>query len=95
MRHYKFVKSLINQLRGNFRELKTYPLTSLSDNRLNNKLHIPNVGEKKLNCIVCSDRKTPGGRRQTTYYCETCINQSAVHTANCFKIYHTVENYKK
>lgn len=62
MTHYKFVKSPINQLRGNFRELRTYSLTSLSDNRLNNKLHIPNVGEKKLDCIVCSDRKTPGGK---------------------------------
>ncbi|KAL2720220.1 LOW QUALITY PROTEIN: piggyBac transposable element-derived protein 4-like [Vespula squamosa] len=45
-----------------------------NNNRLNNKLHIPNVEERKRDCIVCSDRKTPGKRRQTTYYCETCIN---------------------
>uniref|UniRef100_A0A1A9V532 F-box domain-containing protein n=1 Tax=Glossina austeni TaxID=7395 RepID=A0A1A9V532_GLOAU len=65
------------KLRGDFRESRSRPSTSLSDNRPNNKLHVPNVGEKKTgngNCIVYSDRKTPGGRRQTTFYCETlCI----------------------
>lgn len=95
MTHHKFVKSLVKQLRGDFRESRSRPSTSLSDNRLNNKLHIPNVGERKRDCIVCSDRKTPGGRRQTTFYCETCTNQPAMHVGNCFKLYHTVENYKK
>ncbi|KOX67408.1 hypothetical protein WN51_10980 [Melipona quadrifasciata] len=65
--HYKFVKNLINQLRGYFRESES---TSLPDNRPNNKLYILNVGERKWDCIVCSDRKTPGKRHQTTYYCE-------------------------
>ncbi|XP_047361946.1 piggyBac transposable element-derived protein 4-like [Vespa velutina] len=95
MTHHKFVKVLIDQLRGDFRESRTRPSTSSADNRLENKLHIPDVGQRKRDCIVCSDRKTPGGRRQTTYYCQTCTNQPAMHFGECFKVYHTVLNYKK
>ena len=52
MTHHKFVKSLVNQLKGDFREFRSRPFTLLSDNRLNNNLHIPNVWERKRNCIV-------------------------------------------
>ncbi|CAK9810844.1 PiggyBac transposable element-derived protein 4 [Anthophora plagiata] len=95
MTHYKFVKALIDQLRGDFRESRMRPSTSSAENRLDNKLHIPDVRQRKRDCIVCSDRKTPGGRRQTTYYCQMCVNQPAMHIGECFKLYHTVQNYKK
>lgn len=95
MTHHKFVKTLVDQLKGDFRVSKTRPSTSSADNRLNNKLHIPDVGQRKRDCIVCSNRKTPGGRRQTTYYCQTCTNQPAMHIGECFKTYHTVQNYKQ
>ena len=58
MTHHKFVKALIDQLRGDFRDSRTRPSTSSADNRLENKLHIPDVGQRKRDCIVCSDRKT-------------------------------------
>lgn len=60
MTHHEFV-SLVNQLRGDFREPLTRPSTSLSENRWNNKLHILNVEKRKRNCIVCANKKTPGG----------------------------------
>lgn len=95
MTHHKFVKTLVDQLKGDFRVSRTRPSTSSADNRLNNKLHIPDVGQRKRDCIVCSNRKTPGGRRQTTYYCQTCTNQPAMHIGECYKTYHTVQNYKQ
>lgn len=63
MTSYKFVRNLINELKIDFLELRIRPSTSLSDKRLNNKLYIPNVGERKRGYIVCSDRKITGGRR--------------------------------
>ena len=62
--HYRFVKSLINQLRGDFHESRTRPSTSWSNNRLNNKQHICYVTGRKRDCIACSYRKTPSGRRR-------------------------------
>lgn len=54
MKNQKFVKNLVKQLRGDFREPRRIcPSTSLSDNRLNNKLHIPNMGERKRD-LYCS-----------------------------------------
>ena len=95
MTHHKFVKTLIDQLRGDFRVSRTRPSTSSGDNRLDNKLHIPDVGRRKRVCIVCSDRKTSGGRRQTNYYCQTCTNQPAMHIGECFNMYHTLQKYKQ
>lgn len=46
MTYYKFIKIFINQLKSDFRESKIRPSTSSSNNRLN-KLHIPNVEERK------------------------------------------------
>lgn len=63
MTSYKFVRNFINELKIDFLELRIRPSTSLWDNSLNNKLYIPNVGERKRGYIVCSDRKITGGRR--------------------------------
>ena len=46
------MKSFVNQLGGDFRETRSRLSTSLSHNRLNNKLHILNMGERKWDCIV-------------------------------------------
>ena len=52
MTHHKFVKRLVNKLKDDFRESRLRPSTLLSDNRLNSKLYIPNVVERKRDCIV-------------------------------------------
>ncbi|XP_025152742.1 piggyBac transposable element-derived protein 4 [Harpegnathos saltator] len=94
--HLNFVKGLVDQLVGNFRHqtLSTaQPSTSFVDIRLNNQLHIIRSGGKK-DCAVCSDRKTPGKRRQTHTYCDTCTRKPGLHIGDCFAKYHTLENYR-
>ena len=52
MMHYKFVKLLIDQLRGDFRESRIRPSKSSSENKLNNKLHILKIGGRKQHCLL-------------------------------------------
>ena len=58
--------------------------------RLEEHHFIENLGTDGY-CAVCSDRKTH--RKRTKY---GCVNCGMVHLCleNCFKIYHTKENYK-
>lgn len=96
MTHLKFVKLLVDQLIGNFRQNSTsreYSYTPNTEARLNNHLHIIRSGTKK-DCVVCSNRKIPGERRQTHYFCDTCLEKPRLHIGNCFERYHTLEDYK-
>lgn len=36
----------------------------------------------------------PGGRHETSFYCETCTRQPGLHPGMCFKKYHTERKYK-
>ncbi|CAK9809212.1 PiggyBac transposable element-derived protein 4 [Anthophora quadrimaculata] len=96
MSHLKFVKLLVEQLVGNFRRnsiSREYTHTPNTEGRLNNHLHIIRSGTKK-DCVVCSNRKIPGERRQTHYFCDTCLEKPRLHIGNCFERYHTLEDYK-
>lgn len=80
MTHIQFRRQLVKELVGNFREgiqsiRKERPSSSDQEERLNGKLHIiiPHPKGKHKVCIVCSKRKIPGGRRETTYICKTCM----------------------
>lgn len=46
--------------------------------------------EEKIlrSCVVCGKRKL---RKRTAYMCQDC--DAALCVENCFKIYHTVQNY--
>ncbi|KAL2096269.1 hypothetical protein ACEWY4_008417 [Coilia grayii] len=44
-------------------------------------------------CVVCSDRTRPKGRRQTPYECKQC--DVALCAVPCFERYHTIKDYKK
>ena len=94
--HLDFVKCLVDELVENSRH-KTpstpQPSTSFVNNRLNNQLRVIRSGTKK-DCAVCSDRKTPGKRRETRTYCETCNRKPGLHIGDCFIKYHTMKNYK-
>jgi len=77
---------------GDFRQSggsSTRGRTSTSDNqqRLNGMLHviIPHPEKKHKSCIVCSKQSVPGGRKETTYICETCDRISGLHMGTCFK----------
>lgn len=56
--------------------------------RLNGKLHVILTGIKK-DCKVCSSRNKSDGRRETTYYCDTWVNQE------CIINYHTQKKIQK
>lgn len=72
------------------------PSTLDAEERLNKQKHFIAVfdNKKTKDCSVCSDRKTPGGRRKTVYYCETCSRHPGLHPGECFKNYHTMCKYK-
>ncbi|CAK9809611.1 PiggyBac transposable element-derived protein 4 [Anthophora plagiata] len=94
--HLKYVKTLVHQLTGDFRQKRDRASTSSCDSeeiRLNGKLHTILTGDKK-DCKVCSRRNKPGSRHQTTYYCDTCPDKPGMHLGNCFIKYHTKQNYR-
>ncbi|KOC61853.1 hypothetical protein WH47_06276, partial [Habropoda laboriosa] len=96
MSHLKFVKLLVDQLVGNFRQYSTSRdsiYTPNTEGRLNNHLHIIRSGTKE-DCAVCSNRKIPGERRQTHYFCDTCIEKPRLHIGDCFERYRTLDDYK-
>lgn len=94
MSHLNFIKTLVDQLVGDYKDLRSRPSTSApSENRLDGKLHILRKGPKR-DCVVCSKRAVKGGRRETSEYCDTCPNKPHMHLGDCFEKYHTLKNYK-
>ncbi|XP_068205172.1 piggyBac transposable element-derived protein 4-like [Palaemon carinicauda] len=68
--HLQFRKELVKELVGNVKNAAQNGRRSTSDdeNRLNGKLHIIAKQDRKhsIECIVCSDRRGPGGRKNIT-----------------------------
>ena len=59
--------------------------------RLQKKPHFMTRSDKRLDCLVCSDRY---GQRHLTYFrCETCTDNPPLCPTECFKVYHTKKNY--
>jgi hypothetical protein len=92
MSHIKLRRELVMALVGDFRQgggSSTRGRTSTSDNQqgLNGMLHviIPHPEKKHKDFIVCSKQSVPGGRKETTYICETCDRISGLHIGTCFK----------
>ncbi|CAD1468351.1 unnamed protein product [Heterotrigona itama] len=100
MSHCMFVRKLVEQLVGDFRDGASSklrrPSASDKEERLNGKLHILLHCEdvKSEDCFVCSNRKIKGGRRQTNYFCDTCNRKPGLHVVDCLERYHTMESYK-
>ena len=85
--HLKYVKRLVNQPVGDLREERLRPSTSASETRLDKKLHIMRKGQKR-DCVVCSNRKVKGQKRETIEYCDTCPGNPRMHIGDCFQKYH-------
>lgn len=100
IQHRKFREILITQLVGDVRNttsLKRGRPTSLDkEERLNKQPHFlaAHPTKKTKDCAVCSNRKVPGGRRETLYFCKTCSKNPGLHPAECFERYHTMLKYK-
>ncbi|CAL7939067.1 unnamed protein product [Xylocopa violacea] len=92
--HLRYLKTLVQQLRGTYRQARDRTSTSsVDEHRLNGKLHVLLKGVKR-GCKVCSDRSKPGGRRETSNYCDTCPDKPRMHLGDCFVKYHTETDYK-
>lgn len=99
VRHLAYRLELVEQLIGNIRssrQKRGRPSTLDKAERLDNRKHF--VGQAPKNntkdCAVCSDRKTPGGRKKTVYFCKTCSRQPGLHPTECFEKYHTKQKFK-
>ena len=95
--HLPYRRNLITQLVGNVKNRNSRkrgrPSSDLEE-RLNGKMHFIMGGEAK-DCMVCSRRNEKGGGRETIFYCETCKRKPRLHPGDCFKKYHTQQNYKQ
>ena len=95
--HITFRRHIIEQLVGNVRapvRRRGRPSNTDKIVRLNGQLHIIAHMDKDKDCAVCSDRKTPGGRRRTNYHCKTCPRHPGLHPNTCFEKYHTQVDFK-
>ena len=53
-----------------------------------NTSHFPKKGDKRRDCVVCSDRKEGGKRRLVYHTCDKCPDKPALCVEPCFKKYH-------
>lgn len=91
--HLYYRKQIIEQLVGDVQntEASKKGRKSSSDNAerlLGKHFMARTAGRKPKDCILCSDRKTPGRRKQTVYYCKTCTRKPGL-CFDCFERYHT------
>lgn len=100
MSRFMFVRKLVEQLVGDFRDgASSKPgrqSTSDKEERINGKLHILRHCEdvKSKDCSVCSNGNIKAGTRQTNYFCDTRNRKPGLHVDDCFERYHTMENYE-
>ena len=94
----KFVRRVVDQLLEDFRDshAKNESLTSGTAERLNGLLHIIRRDDtrRSKDCVVCSNRKVKGGRRESRYYCATCSAKPGLHIDDCFERHRTIQEYK-
>lgn len=100
IRHLEFRKQLITELvrtTRNRQPRRGRPSTRDRAERLNKEQHLleKKAKGKTKDCAVCSNRKVPGERRKTAYFCKTCTRLPGLHPAKCFEKYHTLVDYKK
>lgn len=100
--HIEYRKAVLLQLIGDVRNAdgnrkRGRPSSHDNEERLNRKPHLVSAfPEKKTkDCTVCSDRKVPGQRKKTIYYCKTCSRKPGLHPKDCFEKYHTMRNYRE
>lgn len=91
--HLYYRKQIIEQLVGDVQntEASKKGRKSSSDNAerlLGKHFMARTAGRKPKDCILCSDRKTHGRRKQTVYYCKTCTRKPGL-CFDCFERYHT------
>lgn len=75
MEHLQYRRNLIDQ--RNKSRKRGRPAKTDDEERLNGKPHFTaKLTKSTMDCVVCSMRNEPGGRKETTYFCETCRRAS-------------------
>ncbi|XP_069697349.1 piggyBac transposable element-derived protein 4-like isoform X1 [Periplaneta americana] len=98
--HLEFRKKIIVGLVGNVRNKisrkRGRPSTNDTEDHLNGTLHLIRAHERKVtkDCEVYSNRKVKGGRKETSFYCNTCERKPGLHPNKCFAIYHAEKKYR-
>ncbi|CAL7933005.1 unnamed protein product [Xylocopa violacea] len=86
-------RSLLHFSMNNFRENLLLDLVGVFVQQQNvDDHHITTLHprHKHKDYAVCSNRKVPGGRKETSYICETYDRKPGLHIGECFKRYHTM-----
>lgn len=91
--HLDFRKSLVESLVAE--KIATRPTCKRGrpaqgppEQRLNGSQHFMDKREngKRTRCVVCFKR---GERKETVYFCKSCVTKPGLHPENCFEAYHT------
>jgi hypothetical protein len=96
MSHVKYRQVLVENLIGDVcnPRKRSHPGSAEREERLNTAPHFLYHHEKKhKDCIVRSNQKVKGARKETYFHCKTCINQPAMCPQECFD--HTLKNFTK
>lgn len=91
--YFQYRKMLVDRLIGDFLQNRTKISTSISEIRLNGKIHIIRKGIKR-DCVVCSKKKEKDRRCQKIDYYDTSPSKLRMYIGDCFQRYHTMANYK-
>jgi hypothetical protein len=51
--------------------------------------------KKHKDHLLCSNQKVKGARKETYFYCKTCINQPAMCPRECFERYDILKHLKR
>ena len=51
-------------------------------------------GDKRHDCVVCSNREEGGSRHLTLYSCSTCSDNPSFCPSTCFEAYHRERRYR-
>jgi hypothetical protein len=85
----EFRKKVFKGLAGNLRNKITLkrgkPNSSDVEDRLNGKLHLIQAQDwkAKKDCAIFSNREAKGGRRETSFCCDTCPSRQGLHPNKC------------
>jgi hypothetical protein len=99
MSHVKYRRALVENLVGDVRNPRKglHPGSAAREERLNIAPHFlyHYDNKKREDCIVYSNCKVKGARKETYFCYKTCTNQLAMCPGECFEGYHTLKNFKK
>jgi hypothetical protein len=91
--HKKVIEGLLGSIWNKMTQKRGRPSWTDVEDHLKGKLHLIQANDRKEteDFGVCSNRKLKGGRRDTSFYCNTCSRKSRLCPNKCFAIYHAVK----